>query len=146
VDDIILTGDDLHEIAEIKSFLNAKFRVKDLGDINYFLGLKIIRENQGFIITQRKFALDLLKEFDTSNVSSVTSHLDPSIKLHADADILLSDPTTYRHLVGKLNYLTHTRPDLAFPVLKLSQFMQWPCHSHYSAALRVLKYLALDPG
>ena len=111
-------------------------------NINYFLGLEIIRENQGFIISQRKFVLDLLKESDTSNVSFVTSPLDPSNKLHADADILLSDPTTYRHLVGKLNYLTYTHPDLAFPVLKLGQFMQRPCHSHFSVALRVLKYLA----
>ena len=142
MDDILLNGDDLPEIAAIKSFLIAEFRVKNLGDINYFLGLEIIRENQGFIISQRKFALDLLKEFDTSNVSSVTSPFDPYIKIHADVDIMLSNLTAYRHLVGKLNYLTHIRPDLAFPVLKLTQFIQRPCHSHFSAALRVLKYLA----
>ncbi|KAL3376299.1 hypothetical protein AABB24_002970, partial [Solanum stoloniferum] len=90
-------------------------------------------------------ATDLLQEFNCSHVPKFTSPLD-SIKLQEDFDAPLDDPTLYRHLVGKPNYLTHTRPDLAFVVLKLSQYMQTPCSSHFSASLRVLHYLQLDPG
>ena len=54
---------------------------------------------------------------------------------------IISDPTLYMHLIDKLNYLAHTRPDLCHSVLLLSQFMQQPCLSHYDAALRVMSYL-----
>ncbi|XP_060200832.1 secreted RxLR effector protein 161-like [Lycium barbarum] len=89
--------------------------------------------------------MDLLKEFDCTG-SSVSSPLDPYMKLQADDEPLLDNPTEYRHLVGKLNYLTNTRPDLSYAVLCLSQYMQRPCLSHFSAAQRVLRYLREDPG
>lgn len=121
---------------QITTFLNTKFKVKNLGDIHYFLALEILREKQGFII---------LKEFNFSG-SAVSSSLDPYSKLGADDGPLYSDPTLYRYLVGKLNYLTNTRPDLSFVVFCLSQFMQRPCLSHFTAGLRVLRYLSADPS
>jgi len=67
--------------------------------------------------------------------------LDPSMKLSADSGKIMSDPTLYMHLIDKLNYLTHTRPDLCHSVLLLSQFMQQPCLSYHDAALRVVSHL-----
>lgn len=95
VDDILLTGNDVDEITTIKSFLRSKFRIKCLGDIHYFLGMEIIREPQGYIISQRKFATDLVQEFNCSHVPKVTSQLDHSIKLQADCDASMDDPTLY---------------------------------------------------
>ncbi|XP_018634382.1 uncharacterized mitochondrial protein AtMg00240-like [Nicotiana tomentosiformis] len=108
--------------------------------------MEILREKEGFIVRQRRFTLDMLKEFDVSHLPRVSSPLDPSSKLQADDGHPLQYPTVFRHLVSKLNYLTNTRPDLSFAVLTFSQYMERPYKSHFSAALRVLKYLSCDPG
>ncbi|XP_015160319.1 uncharacterized mitochondrial protein AtMg00810-like [Solanum tuberosum] len=72
---------------------------------------------------------------------NVSSPMDPSVKLSADSGTPLSNPTIYRHLIGKINYLTHTRPDLSFVMLTLSQFMHMPTNDHYNAGPRVIRYL-----
>ncbi|XP_060200609.1 secreted RxLR effector protein 161-like [Lycium barbarum] len=89
--------------------------------------------------------MELLNEFDCSG-AAVSSPLDPYSKLHESDSPPMPNPTLYRHLVGKLNYLAHTRPDLSFAVLTLSQYMQHPQNSHFQAALRVLRYLRSDLG
>lgn len=90
--------------------------------------------------------LDLLAEFDCNQLPSASSPLDPCSMLSADSAPLLTDPILYRRIVGKLNYLTHTRIDLSFSILILSQFMQRPCVGHFSVALGVVSYLRLDSG
>ncbi|XP_019256359.1 PREDICTED: uncharacterized protein LOC109234752 [Nicotiana attenuata] len=107
--------------------------------------MEIIREPQGFIINQRKFTLELLEEFGCSG-AAVSSPLDPSSKLHLGLSPPLADPVIYRRVVGNLNYLTNTRPDICFTVLTLSQYMQKPQMLHLSAGMRVLKYLNTDPA
>ncbi|XP_070029646.1 uncharacterized mitochondrial protein AtMg00810-like [Nicotiana sylvestris] len=145
VDDILITGNDDTEIQHITKFLDSEFKVKNLGNIHYFLGMEILKEQQGYIVSQRKFTLELLAKFDCKG-PTVSSPLDPYCKLHADLEPPMEDPTLYRRLVGKLNYLTNTRPNICFVVLYLSQFMQRPFLSHFSAGLRVLRYLRSDPG
>lgn len=120
VDNILIIGNDPTESTVMKVFLNKEFRIKDLGKLHYFLGMEVLREKHGCIISQRKFALELLQEFDYSHLPMVSSPLDPSFKLTVSSGPLLPDPTLYRRLVGKLNYLTHTKPVLSFPILTLS--------------------------
>lgn len=146
VDDILLTGNDLEEIQHIKGFHNTEFNIKNLRDIHNFLGMEILRETEGFIVNQRKFTLDMLQEFDVSHLKAVTSPLDPSYKLVSDDGRPLENPTVFRHLVEKLNYLTNARSDLSFVVLSLGQYMQRPCVSPFTTVLRVLKHLSADPG
>ncbi|KAK1410112.1 hypothetical protein QVD17_36645 [Tagetes erecta] len=141
VDDILITGNNLDEITSLKSFLHDTFQIKDLGLINYFLGIEVLHTPSGLILTQRKFAKDLLTEFDISNQSSLSCPLPPNLQLKSNDGEHLNDPMQYRRLVGKLNYLTHTRPDLSFVVQFLSQFMQDPRIPHWQAAIHTLRYL-----
>jgi len=145
VDDIILTGTDVEEITSLKSYLHNEFKIKDLGRLQYFLGLEILYQDSGVLISQRKFTMDLLKEFDCSHYTLVLSPLESTVKLKAGEGTLLKDPTHYRKLVGKLNFLTHTRMDIAFSVQHLSQFLQHPREPHLQAAYHVLRYLKGDP-
>ncbi|XP_019248574.1 PREDICTED: uncharacterized protein LOC109227835 [Nicotiana attenuata] len=145
VDDVLLTGIYLEEIKALKTFLHATFKIKDLGRLYYFLGLEILYKHDGVIITQRKFTRDLIQEFECSHCTPMSSPIDPSTKLKADEGNLLTNPTKYRKLVGKLNFLTNTRLDIAYSVQHLSQYMQSPRDSHLKAAMHVLRYLKGDP-
>ena len=137
VDDILLTGNDLAEIGALKSYLDHAFRIKDLGEAHYFLGLEILSVPQGLVLTQRKFAKDLLTNFGSLNMPPVSTPLDCAQKLSAIDGDLFENPSLYRKIVGKLNFLTNTRPDLAFTAQHLSQFMQQPHVPYFQAVLHL---------
>jgi hypothetical protein len=140
VDDIILAGTSINEFTRIKHILDSKFKIKDLGDLKYFLGLEVAQSRQGISISQRKYCMDLLKDPGLLGAKHATTPLDPSIKLHND------DVSGYRRLIGKLLYLTNTRPDIAYATQQLSQFLQKPTTTHFNAAYKVVRYLKHSPG
>jgi hypothetical protein len=146
VDDIILAGDTLSEFDHIKSILHASFKIKDLGQLKYFLGLEVAHSKLGISLCQRKYCLDLLSDSGSIGSKPVSTPSDPSIKLHNDASPPYEDISSYRRLVGRLLYLTTTRPDITFVTQQLSQFLSKPTQTHHQAALRVLKYLKGCPG
>lgn len=130
------------ETNALKQFMDDKFKIKDLGEIHYFLGLEIVNHPDSFLVNQHKFTLDLLSEYKCSVVTPVVSPLDPHVKISVESGDLLSDPSIYRKLVGKLNFLQHTRPDISFTIQHLSQFMYALRVPHLEAAYHVLRYLA----
>lgn len=101
---------------------------------------------EGIALSQQRFTNDLIAEFDCLQESPVVSPLNLSVKLLHDHGTPVVDPSLYRKLVGKLNYLTNTRPDLSFCVQHLSQFMASPHQPHWNAALHVLRYLKSAPA
>ncbi|CAM8895465.1 unnamed protein product [Rhodiola kirilowii] len=146
VDDVVLTGTSPSLINQIKEFIHAKFRIKDLGHLKYFLGIEVARSKEGIFINQRKYALDILAEHSFTDSKPVQTPLETKHGLSKSNSEPISDPTIYRKLVGKLIYLTITRPDLAFAVHTLSQFMATPTVDHLKATHRLLRYIKLAPA
>ncbi|RVW62552.1 putative mitochondrial protein [Vitis vinifera] len=122
------------------------FQTKDLGKLKYFLGIEIAQSSSGVVLSQRKYALDILEETGMLDCKPVDTPMDPNVKLVPGQGEPLGDPGRYRLLVGKLNYLTITRPDISFPVSVVSQFLQSPCDSHWDAVIRILRYIKSTPG
>ncbi|KAL7606408.1 hypothetical protein Lser_V15G15988 [Lactuca serriola] len=141
VDDILVTGNDSDGIQQLKTYLDNRFKIKDLGQIHFFLGLEFNSTSDGMIAQQQKFIKDLLSHYSIDDYSTVSFLLPYDIAILFQTSNLLQDATIYRQLIGKLNFLIHTRPDLAYTIQFLSQFNQRPCQEHLDAAIRVLRYL-----
>lgn len=135
VDDLILAGNNLTEINSIKEFLHKTFKIKDLGHLKYFLGLEIARSQAGIHISQRKYALEILSDNGLLAAKPAPTPMPKNCRLSKDQGTPMSDPEPFRRLIGKLIYLTTTRPNLSFAVQQLSQFMTTPTSFHYNATM-----------
>ncbi|KAL0358150.1 UNVERIFIED_CONTAM: Retrovirus-related Pol polyprotein from transposon RE2 [Sesamum calycinum] len=146
VDDILITGSEIVGIEEAKTYLQKHFVTKDLGRPRYFLGIEIAHSKHGISLSQRKYACDLLQKTGLLGTKPVDTPMDSNPDFLNDDGNYLEDKTKYRRLVGKLIYLTVTRPDISFAVGLVSQFMDKPRSIHWEAALRILKYIKASPG
>ena len=145
VDDILITGNDPVSIVAIKKFLHNQFHLKDLGDLKYFLGIEVSSSKNGIFISQRKYALEIIKDAGLLGSAPIDTPMERGLKLSDKGD-LLKDSGHYRRLVGRLIYLTFSRPDITYSVHVLSRFMHQPCKLHMEAALCVVRYLKNAPG
>ncbi|KAL1205729.1 Retrovirus-related Pol polyprotein from transposon RE2 [Cardamine amara subsp. amara] len=154
VDDLIISGNDQAGIQETKLFLKSVFDIKDLGELKYFLGIEICRSPEGLFLSQRKYSLDLLKETGKIGSKPAKTPLEDGYKVRRKGekgqedplDKPFHDPAQYRRLVGKLIYLTITRPDLCFAVNQVSQHMKEPSVHHWNMVERILRYIKGSPG
>ncbi|KAL9840179.1 putative RNA-directed DNA polymerase [Arabidopsis thaliana] len=141
VDDIIITGD----ASLVKNFnvsLADRFSLKDLGALRYFLGIEATRTKKGLHLMQRKYITDLLAKTHMLDAKPISTPMATTPKLSLHSGTILDDAKEYRMIIGSLQYLSFTRPDIAFVVNRLSQFMHKPTDEHWQAAKRVLRYLA----
>lgn len=141
VDDLLISGSHMHFIQATKQFLSTQFRMKDLGELRYSIGIKVDRTKEGFFLSQKKYLTDVLKQYNMTHCKPLKVPMSPHVKLTADLGDPLPDASVYQQLIRKLIYLTLTRPDIAFSMHLLSQFMHKPTCVHLQAAKRVLKYL-----
>ncbi|XP_051146976.1 uncharacterized mitochondrial protein AtMg00810-like [Andrographis paniculata] len=141
VDDMIITGDDASGISELQAHLHRHFEMKSLGPLRYFLGLEISDTSDGYYLSQAKYASDLLSSAGLTDSKTAPTPLDSDCHLTPMDSVPFDDPTLFRQLVGSLIYLIVTRPDIAYAVHIVSQFMSAPRTTHHSAVLRILRYV-----
>uniref|UniRef100_A0A2N9IH78 Integrase catalytic domain-containing protein n=1 Tax=Fagus sylvatica TaxID=28930 RepID=A0A2N9IH78_FAGSY len=141
VDDIIITGTDSALISQLKQYLQDSFHMKDLGSLTYFLGLEITTGAHGIFLSQHKYAQDLVAAAGLQDSTPLDTPMELNLKLRKEEGDLLSDPVSYRTLVGSLVYLTITRPDISYAVQQVSQFMASPRHLHMAAVRRIIRYV-----
>lgn len=123
MNDLLVSRNCKQSIAELKIELSTHFHMKYLGPVNYFLGLEIERSDAGFFVSQRKYTMDLVKEFGMLGTTPLKLPMDTQVQLMPDKGELLHDAQPYQHLLGKLIYLTINIRDLAFPVHTLAQYI-----------------------
>lgn len=140
VDDLIISGSNSSFIDEFVKYLNSVFSLKDLGALNFFLGIEVHRTDSGLLLSQRKYILDLLDRSKMMGAKSIASPAVPGSRLISGGDPFL-DVYLYRSIVGALQYATITRPEISYSVNRVCQFMHKPSDHHWAAVKRILRYL-----
>nr|GEU91547.1 hypothetical protein [Tanacetum cinerariifolium] len=141
VDDIIVTGNNKGTIDNINCQPRSAFALKDLGPLNYLLGIEIVSHVFGILLSQKKYILELLQSDGLSNYNPISFPMVTSSSLSLDDSTAFSNPVKYRQIVGSLQYVTLSRPDIAFVVNKVCQYMHAPTENHWSGVKRNLRYL-----
>jgi len=142
VDDIIITGSSKPLLQQLVQKLNSEFSLKDLGQLDYFLGIEVHHSDTGsLLLSQTKYIRDLLVKANMSTANGIASPMASSTKLSKYGSNHVSDPTFFRSIVGGLQYATITRPEISYSVNKVCQFMSAPLEDHWKAVKRILRYL-----
>ena len=138
---MIITGDDMQGIQDLKHFLGRQFEMKDLGPLNYFLGLEVSFSTDGYYLTHTKYTSDMISRASITDSKIVDTPIEYNCRLNSHDGESLSYATLYRQLVGSLIYLTITRPNISYAVHVVSQFMASPGSTHYDVVLGILRYM-----
>jgi histone deacetylase 1/2 len=143
VDDIIVTSSSDKAIGALLHDLRDDFALKDLGPLHFFLGIEVKQTYDGLRLTQEKYAADILTKVGMLQCTTAPTPLSSSetLSLVQGDPLGPEDSTQYRSIVGALQYLTLTRPDISFSVNKVCQFLHAPTTSHWSAMKRILRYI-----
>ncbi|PKU87871.1 Retrovirus-related Pol polyprotein from transposon TNT 1-94 [Dendrobium catenatum] len=141
VDDILVTGNDPSQIQQLLQHLHTEFALKQLGQISLFLGIQVIRTNNGFFLSQAHYAQQLLQEVGLSNCKPAPTPITPASKHQTDNTKPFPDVTLYHRLAGSLQYLSIPRPDIAFATNQVCQHMQSPTETDFQHIKRIFRYI-----
>lgn len=150
VDDMLIVSNSKSRLTKMKDALGQHFKVKDLGEVKYLLGIEVTRNKKSNTIelSQQAYIDQLLKRYNMQGAKPATTPLSSGVRLTQD-DCPMTDEeksdianVPYASLVGALMYAAiGTRPDIAFAVGALSRFLSNPGRHHWNEAKRVLSYL-----
>jgi hypothetical protein len=116
VDDIVLAASSQDLLRRIITALQKAFSMKDLGTLHHFLGAAVQQHSKGLFLSQQQYAIDILEHAGMKDCKPCSTSVDTHAKVSAMTGTTISDPTQYRSLVGALQYLTFTRPDISYVV------------------------------
>ena len=140
VDDLFLI--DEHELIEdARRRLDMEFEMKELGMMNYFLGMEVWKSADGIFLGKGKYAMEILKRFKMLDYKAIATPMEYNLKLLSDASSETFNAMMYHHIIGSLMYLKNTKPDILFVVNTLIQFLRDLIHVHLTVAKHVLRYL-----
>jgi hypothetical protein len=141
VDDMVITGDNPSHLRWLITRLGHEFSIKDLGFLHHFLGIEVHRSTQGLFLCQTRYAKEIIDRASMSGCKPLSTPMPSKGRHLPNESELYSDPTHYRSIVGALQYLTFTRPDLSYSVNFVCQFMHAPTMAHYKILKRILRYV-----
>jgi len=143
VDDILVFGPDAKACNDVFLYLSKHVKMSNLGPVKSFLGLQVSRNDECISINQSNYIHKKLQEYNLTNIAPAKTPLDSSLPLlKAKPSDNRCNPTEYQAIIGSLNHLAvYSRPDIAFAVSQLSQFLSDPTTTHFKAAKQVLRYL-----
>ncbi|XP_071724909.1 uncharacterized mitochondrial protein AtMg00810-like [Rutidosis leptorrhynchoides] len=148
VDDLLVIGNDDKLVSTFVTALAATFSVKELGTLDFFLGVEAIQTQGGLFLSQYQYIHKILERTNMLHAKDFTTLISSMQSLQLIDDTPTTDATKFRKVVGALQYMALTRPNVSYAVNKLAQFMNAPKVAHWSAAIRVLRYLkhTIDHG
>jgi hypothetical protein len=145
VDDLILVCNNKDKLLQVKEKLSQNFEMKDLGNLHFFLGMEVERDlaQRLLYVNQIGYLKEIFKHFHMEDCKAIRVPLDPKIKLKKNVnkdDEMVKVP--YQQAVGSLMYaMLCTRPDLAYPISVVSQYMANPSLEHWIAVKHIFRYL-----
>ena len=133
------------KIKEIKDSLASQYRLKDMGELHYFLGVKVVQDptKSQIWIGQPSYIENVLKKFGMEDSKAIDTPMDPNLNLcKATEECTLCDQEQYQSAVGSLLYLSvKTRPDITYAVNSIARYCANPTIQHWKAVKRILRYL-----
>ncbi|XP_028063232.1 uncharacterized protein LOC114266531 [Camellia sinensis] len=121
--------------------MHTAFSMKELGNLSYFLGISVQSTTAGYFLSQQKYAKDILLKAGLSACKPCSSPIFVKPSTPPNASLPFDNPALYRSLVGALQYLTITRPDLSLAVNQACQHMHAPTVGHFAAVKRILRFV-----
>nr|GEU92202.1 hypothetical protein [Tanacetum cinerariifolium] len=145
VDDIIFGSTKKELCTEFERLMKDKFQMSSMGELTFFLGLKVKQKEDGIFISQYKYVTKVLRKFNFSDVKSASTPVDIKKTLVKDADGDDVDVHLYRFMIGSLMYLTSSRLDIMYVVCVCAIFQVTLKVSHLHAVKRIFRYLKGHP-
>jgi hypothetical protein len=141
VDDIIFGGPSHALVAKFADLMSREFEMSMMGELSFFLGLKIKQTREGTFVHQGKCTKDVLKKFDMGKAKPLSMPMSTTTALDANEEGEAIDQKEYHSMIGFLLYLMVMRPYIHFSVCLCACFQASPRTSHRQAVKRIMRHL-----